>query len=186
MHLHTASDAFGFVLEYFKGDYTQINISGVNKDFMASQKNAGGYFPYYTSTPDLYNGNIRAMSTALMDTGRTKVNVLGKTYTYDQLNRIKSSYSFEKSNMHLTGGFSWIGLNSTNKWATEYNYDGNGNILKHRRSGDSTVLWTMDSLTYYYYEGINQLKYAHDDQHRVTIMLILIIKQIPIIMCMMQ
>ena len=162
LHLHTASDAFGFVLEYFKGDYTQINISGVNKDFMASQKNAGGYFPYYTSTPDLYNGNIRAMSTALMDTGRTKVNVLGKTYTYDQLNRIKSSYSFEKSNMHLTGGFSWIGLNSTNKWATEYNYDGNGNILKHRRSGDSTVLWTMDSLTYYYYEGTNQLKYVHD------------------------
>lgn len=182
-HQRVASDAYGFILDYFNGDYTQISTSTTS--FIPEQGAIVGasfdYYDYYdnTNSPELYNGNIRGMSTALMKTDRTKMDVLGKNYQYDQLNRLVASYSFIKSGMHVNNtSFSWSGVavDNLNRWGTSYVYDGMGNILSMERSGNTGTSpvggvrqFDMDKFTYNYYansgssmEGSNQLEYVDD------------------------
>ncbi|MBK8344333.1 MAG: hypothetical protein IPL12_14075 [Bacteroidetes bacterium] len=58
-HKFVGTDAMGFILDYYEGDYSPIN-TGV-ASFIATPTTSGGY---NFITPDLFNGNIRAMSTA--------------------------------------------------------------------------------------------------------------------------
>lgn len=155
-------DAFGFILDYYEGDYTQIN-SGTNS-FIPAVGTSG----FSDVTANLFNGNIRAMTTAIMQTTVTSnkhviAPTLGKAYQYDQLNRLTESLSYEKSTMHQTGQFTWAGVSSTNKWATKYAYDANGNILSMLRAGNLGGAYDMDSLTYSYNSSNNQLQYVTDD-----------------------
>ena len=95
---YVSKDAFGYALHYYQNDYQSIN---------------GNFGWNASSTTDLFNGNIAAMSTTLKRAGE---NVM--LYQYDQLNRIKNSicdYSF---------GY---------EYETDYKYDANGNILKLQR-----------------------------------------------------
>ncbi len=110
-----------------------------------------------------------AMSTALLqplETGdadgkHDKIAVLGKMYTYDQLNRLTASTSIEKTMTNLTT-FTWVtGATATSKWATGYTYDGNGNMLNMKRTGTGS-LYDMDNLTYQYNPNNNQLLYVDD------------------------
>lgn len=172
---YVGRDVFGFILDYYKGDYQRIN-SASGYQFIATQKDASGdYLEYFdpgnSFSPDLFNGNIRGMSTALMNTDRERQDVLGKTYRYDQLNRIKHSYSFIQEDMDLGGtSFTWEFADNSNKYTTNYTYDANGNILTHKRTGNpATGEWDMDDLTYIYYanstttyDGSNQLAYVSD------------------------
>ncbi|MBK8344332.1 MAG: hypothetical protein IPL12_14070 [Bacteroidetes bacterium] len=41
-----------------------------------------------------------------------KVDILGKAYEYDQLNRLETSYSYLKVDMETTGNFTWVGGSS--------------------------------------------------------------------------
>lgn len=171
-HKAVATDAFGFIIDYYTGDYTQISTTA--NSFIPNVSSAGGY-SYVT--PDLYNGNIRAMSTSLMKPTVTSgkhdiANVLGKAYQYDQLNRIYESWSYEKS-MNTSGTFTWVNSgagsdHSTPKWNTAYTYDANGNILTMKRAGDLATLpsntYDMDQFTYTYYADCNQLRYVNDTQ----------------------
>lgn len=59
---------------------------------------------------------------------------LGKTYTYDQLNRLTASQTYEDGN-------------ATTKYSTAYSYDANGNIISLSRTGNTG---NMDNLTYNY------------------------------------
>lgn len=180
---YIAKDAYGFILDYFKGDYKRINSASAYQ-FIADEGGVAGYYDYYTETPDLFNGNIRGMSTALMNTSRARQAVLGKAYAYDQLDRISRSYSFEKSNMHTTGSnFTWVGIakDADNRWGTSYTYDANGNILKMNRSGNTGVSgdlngYDMDKMVYNYYsnspttfDGSNQLARVDDVLDEVTV-----------------
>ncbi|MFZ1634304.1 MAG: RHS repeat-associated core domain-containing protein [Chitinophagales bacterium] len=163
-HKFVGTDAMGFILDYYEGDYSPIN-TGV-ASFIATPTTSGGY---NFITPDLFNGNIRAMSTALMRTSTSpggaqdKVDILGKAYEYDQLNRLETSYSYLKVDMETTGNFTWVGGSSTDKWATNYTYDGNGNIMTMKRAGYTAAsAYDMDDMTYHYINGTNQLEYVDD------------------------
>ncbi|MCP2871903.1 hypothetical protein, partial [Salmonella enterica] len=54
----------------------------------------GGAFQTAVRQNGLYNGNIVRMSTALLKIDETRMDVLGKAYWYDQLNRIRKDTSF--------------------------------------------------------------------------------------------
>ena len=78
-----AKDVFGYMLNYFNGDYYPI---GGNVSWHAKlNPNTSSFL---SGPDDLFNGNIRSMSTSIesfMADGP-----MGYMYKYDQLNRIKS------------------------------------------------------------------------------------------------
>jgi hypothetical protein len=162
-HQYVATDAYGFLLDYHENDYAPINPS------------VGTFIPlqgdYNEATPDLFNGNIRAMSTALMNTTYSssyihdRLPVLGMAFNYDQMNRLTASHSYEKTNMQLSGNFTWDVLTETPKWKTSYTYDANGNIKKLNRGGNNAVNlnnYDMDKLNYVYSSGTNKLTRVTD------------------------
>ena len=107
---YVSKDAFGYALHYYQNDYQSITS---NFGWNAS------------STTDLFNGNIAAMSTTLKTAGEQTM-----LYRYDQLNRIKTAVS------------------SQNTYQTGYSYDANGNILSLLRNDHNNQ--TIDNLSYTY------------------------------------
>lgn len=101
---------------------------------------------YNTTDPGLgnsplYNGNISAITWSNhLATGPIKQN--GYTYTYDPLNRIKTS-SFKEKNT------AWVIPANSALSETGFNYDLNGNITTLQRNDKRTSGW-MDNLAYTY------------------------------------
>lgn len=141
----TSADAFGFTLDYFKGDYTPIGTIGA---FLNSSQGP-------QNNLELYNGNIKQMTTALMDLDENSLVAQLNHYSYDQLNRIKSMKATEMA----AGSVARLGHNST------YSYDRNGNLTSLNRDAIDNAgdLRQMDRLEYFYENGNNQLSYLTDD-----------------------
>src|SRR5690606_32275265 len=104
----------------------------------------------------LYNGNI---STWLSRTDESAVTgtpfhnqLTGEVYTYDRLNRIKTS------RLHAFNGSAFA---SSNDYATDYSYDPNGNITSLKRRAYDNIL--MDDLAYHYTTTDNRLLYVSDN-----------------------
>ena len=137
-----AKDAFSFALNYFSNDYAPRNAT-------ASQ------FLNYSTTidynKDLYNGNIKAMSTSLVNTGNMLLPTLYNKYTYDQLNRIKAMNSVSIENGVVSG---------SNTYEESYSYDANGNIERLIRKNKLNA--TFDDLDYKYNANTNQLNRVLD------------------------
>lgn len=104
----------------------------------------------------LFNGNIAAMKWSnYPGTGSAKQK--GSIYTYDAMNRIKSSTYKEKST-------SWGAAANNGFSETGYTYDLNSNILTMQRNDKRTSGW-MDNLVYNYGTGAtrsNQLLRVED------------------------
>lgn len=145
-HAMVARDAYGFVLDYFNGDYTPVggNVIKTRPDVPA-----GCDYHSFPLQNGLYNSNIVRMTTALMSPDENIMPVLGNGYRYDQLNRMVKHRTFEKSNMHMSGQYSFAGVSENTKWSTDYTYDANGNILTLRRYNQTGAAYT-DNLTYNY------------------------------------
>jgi RHS repeat-associated protein len=143
-----ARDTFGFSLYYHGNDYTAINDANRFAGLRAKLVTAGVHKP-------LFNGNISAMA--------VNIGVLNKpvlyNYTYDQLNRITAMDAYNGTN---TGANLWSGtLTATNEYKERISYDANGNILRYLRQGTGAKL-DMDSLSYKYNAGTNQLNWVKD------------------------
>nr|MCQ2173463.1 hypothetical protein [Bacteroidales bacterium] len=113
------SDVYGYELQYNNEDYKPIS----SKDYRTVDAGA----------TNLYNGNITAMTTDLKspDSQQTGFGEQTRSFTYDELNRLKGS--------EVIG---------SKKYATSYTYDANGNILNLNRNDQSGS--AMDQLTYHY------------------------------------
>lgn len=98
----TAIDAFGYGLHYYNNDYNAANSANVLNSAFA------------TNPKTLYNGNINRMVTGLLDTDEHALETISSSYTYDQLNRIKS---FQAKNV--------AGVAS---YGATYSFDRNGNL----------------------------------------------------------
>ena len=144
-----ARDAHGFSLSYYDGDYLPRN-NDVNDPFVYSPNNGG--------TNNLYNGNIKQMTSSMrtLSTDATPNTIFTQAnrYTYDQLNRIKSmgSNSFTSDGNAITDPI------SGDEYASTYSFDRNGNLMNLTRwafdqaSGTSTQI---DQLSYQYNEDAN-------------------------------
>ena len=139
-----AKDAFGFTLDYFNGDYIANNSNRL--------LNMGGI--QTVSPNNLYNGNIKQMTTSLRDLNENKLSTLSNNYVYDQLNRIKAS-----GNQTITEASNGTFSTVDNPYRTSYNYDKNGNLLTLNREADGQ---NMDALQYQYNPDTNQLNHVVD------------------------
>lgn len=154
---YTARDVFGFTLGYyndlsggsFDGDYKSIGST-------AFEANTSGS-PLASAGANLYNGNISHMVSA--------VNVLmtqngnspfATSYRYDQLNRIKSVYSYNGIDINDN---EWNSGSLQTAFHEKFSYDANGNIKNLLRYSATSV---MDKLSYNYKSRTNQLTSVDD------------------------
>lgn len=143
-----SQDVFGFVLNYFGGDYNPIGTTSFAPDVISASLNS--------QSPNLFNGNIRMMDVAIKQFGNTPI---AYAYKYDQLNRIAEMNAYTNYD------------SSNNKWSTtgspindyhnRFTYDANGNIITQVRRGYGGTL-ALDSLGYEYYASTNRLKRVTD------------------------
>jgi RHS repeat-associated protein len=135
-----APDGFGMVLNYFNNDYYNSGTINFN-NAQTENVNFG---------TQLYNGNIGAWAMSEYNpnilTSKVDPPTLSTSYkyTYDVLNRIKSSTEF-----NFSGGV-WTTLLSGD-YSTNYSYDPNGNITNLIRNTFATGgNAAMDNLSYNY------------------------------------
>ncbi len=148
----SARDAFGYVLNYYNGDYTGIGGT-------TFEPTLTGDFEDEALDDGLFNGNITRMTTALLDNNQDHIPVMGNVYKYDQLNRIREKVSFEDAGDDVHDNNSWNAVTSNGKFNETFTYDGNGNIMTLDRVGDGT---DMDEFDYKYIPGTNQLDHVDD------------------------
>jgi hypothetical protein len=143
---YIGKDAYGFSLHYYDGDYYPINGTA----FLTGLKAKLG-----SSYRGLYNGNISSMAVNVGILNAPKL----YNYHYDQLNRLTGMDVLNGTN---TGINLWTNnLTATNDYQERVSYDGNGNILTYQRNGYGGTQ-AMDSLTYHYNAGTNQLNHISD------------------------
>ncbi len=146
--LSVAQDAFGFALNYYKGDYQSRAGTKDNTIFSFSKAQA-----LELDTNNLYNGNIKEMVTSWIDHNQNSIPTQFNYYKYDQLNRIK-----DMTSKSITAS----GSISDGYWSN-YSYDRNGNLYSLNAAAPlNGVITPMDKLTYHYNTGNNQLKQVND------------------------
>lgn len=167
IHQQFGQDAMGFSLHYHQNDYEKISSSSVAPDHLIATTSS----IMNQQSPDLYNGNISKMVTALTNTQNQALPVFGNAYRYDQLNRIRQYQSYydisstDQDNARELNSLSTSSFN--NKYAGEYHYDGNGNLTILKRTGNSGVVDDMDQFSYQYNFNVgklssNQLDHVND------------------------
>ncbi|WP_196896240.1 RHS repeat domain-containing protein, partial [Aureivirga marina] len=154
----TAKDAFGYSLSYFRGDYKAIN--GDTKDIGGTTVTNAFSMEQFASSKDLFNGNIKTMTTGLLDLDGNSLGTTVSTYEYDLLDRI-ISYNGAK---YTSENYVPFDVEHHFLARTKYRYDRNGNLeglLRYSGVKDGTYR-LMDDLRYTYAADRNQLKQVRD------------------------
>ncbi|MFN8714132.1 MAG: RHS repeat-associated core domain-containing protein, partial [Bacteroidota bacterium] len=157
---NVAADAAGFTLLYWKkdagteADYTPVNGSYGSSNYFEADLTGS---TFATNITNQYNGNIAAMSTALLGINQTAQEVQGRAFNYDQLYRLKESRAW-----HMTAGNNnWTAATNDGRYHEKFKYDWNGNITRAERWGNTVVSGQavkMDDLTYSYQANSNVLE----------------------------
>ncbi|PXY42832.1 hypothetical protein DMB65_02105 [Flavobacterium cheongpyeongense] len=152
-------DAFGYSLSYYDHDYNAIygdTDTDAFKPLMVSRNATGA------TLQDLYNGNIKQMTTAIRKGGDQLLAIQKNNYSYDQLNRIKSMTS---------QAFDALTMEASKSYESSYSYDRNGNLLTMRNTAPGVYPNSrtptlknpeMDNFTYKYKSGTNKLTNVFD------------------------
>ena len=140
-----ANNAYSLVLDYFNGDFNPISTAG-GPDSAVATALGSDYRP-------LFNGNIGSMGANI----RGLTNSILYNYQYDQLNRLVHMDGWYRNNSP------WSSIAKTTDYQESVGYDPSGNILQYKRNGsNATNSLAMDSLTYSYVSGTNQLDHISD------------------------
>jgi RHS repeat-associated protein len=174
-----ARDVFGSAVHYFPNDYRPVAtaLTSATQPYAATIGNGGalsalagaGCDSASTGTCGLFDGNVSATISALAN-AQVPGAVLGTSYRYDQLYRLRSSTTFGDVD---TAGNRWPQSSTDPQaWRTSTSYDGNGNIDRLQRYAASPLGGTsalMDDLTYHYARDAsnnlisNRLSDVHDE-----------------------
>jgi RHS repeat-associated protein len=140
-------DAFGYMLDYYIGDYKPIGQQAFSLNTFTSPSPTPA-----TGFKSLYNGNIGAMVTNIRQLNTAQYTY----YHYDQLNRIKRMEALHGQNAAAN---TWnFGLRF-NGYIESFTYDPNGNIKTLSRNNN---VEQIDDLTYNYLAGTNKLTSVAD------------------------
>ena len=146
-------DAFGYSLNYYNDDYKAVTNDAGNSGFkpLMISRNAIG-----ATNKDLYNGNIKQMTTNIKKTATEYLPIQKNNYTYDQLNRITAMTS--TAILPSVNGIaaSSIGYGST------YSYDKNGNIMTMFNTAPGATAGVNNEMDNFKY------KYGVDEQGKRT------------------
>ncbi|WP_159025704.1 GH-E family nuclease [Aquimarina sp. Aq78] len=139
----TAKDAYGYTLGYYENDYQSVGSINAFVHTNAAAQNP----------KELYNGNIKQMTTSLVNTNGAPQGIQMNHYQYDQLNRIKDMKGYDISK-----------TTTPQNYTSAYSYDRNGNLKKLNRvtvnkNGNQV---DMDDLTYHYLPNSNKLDHVDD------------------------
>jgi hypothetical protein len=149
-------DEYGFILQYYEGDYSASGSSASNAFSPATNGSALG-----NASVNLYNGNIKMMTTAIGKFMQNNLPPLAAAYSYDELSRLKdaSYYNNIDANVWSASGA------ALSDYHNQFTYDKNGNINTQLRNGSSAQGLAMDNLIYHYKTGDhkNQLDYVSED-----------------------
>ncbi len=166
LNQHVGRDAYGYSLNYFSGDYASITT--ISDNFIASTAANTGLA---TDAPNLYNGNIKSMVTAINDLTTPSAPVVSPqltAYKYDQLNRIKQMKAYRDVNLSTNAWGS--GSSYDGSYQTALMYDANGNIERLQRNGVAATNLYMDDLEYKYEtvaagytRNTNKLRFVDDN-----------------------
>lgn len=150
-----AQDAIGYSLTYYNDandtDYTPI-VAQTQSDYKWFAESEATFLPATNSA--LYNGNIRAMVTAIRKEDNNVLTPLARVYKYDQLQRIKEAKTFEATD--LIANNTWANGAFTQAYESTYSFDLNGNLKTLTRNGSGTDCqgqsagYIMDNFTYNY------------------------------------
>lgn len=145
-----ARDAMAHTIDYFADDYKPI-VSSVNG------------FNFANPSKSLYNGNIARTTTAIRgvsNSGGVNDNMRA-TYTYDQAQRlVKAAYeNINESNLTAS---------ATGKFASNYQYDLDGNLKWLTRYNGASTPVKIDSIKYNYTSNTNRLTYAADNASNIV------------------
>lgn len=156
---NVALDVFGYSLSYYENDFKSIgeqngSISPTNTSIAAASGSA-----LSNSSPNLFNGNIRHMVTAIKPFLGSNGEPQAMSYKYDQLNRISEANAYNDLDVSNNN---WGGAAVLDEYHAEYTYDPNGNITTLKRSGNNPSNYDMDDLSYNYNSGTNQLNHVSD------------------------
>ena len=135
---NVARDVYGYMLNYFDGDYEPINIPGINVNVFAVMPTGG--LPSSLTGASLYNGNISSMLVNIPALSSNTPYLYG--YRYDQLNRIKMMDAFtvtENYNNNYDQSLD-IALAQTSDYKERISYDPNGKIVTYGRWGKARQL----------------------------------------------
>ncbi|MNJ84259.1 hypothetical protein D3C87_17080 [compost metagenome] len=145
---YVAQDAFGYSLTYYNSetevDYKPIVTPSAATNWLSGSENA--FLTGTTAQVNLYNGNIRAMVTAIRKPDNNLLGNVARVYKYDQLNRLKEAQTYTATNQVANNN--WTGALTTNAHFSSYSYDLNGNINAFNRRNDAGN-W-MDQMSYGY------------------------------------
>ena len=146
---YIAQDMYSITLNYYQGDYSQVNYT-TNNIFPShySYMPAGEY-------KALYNGNISSYIMGMP----SRFYTLLYNYKYDQLNRLVSMDAYQGFN---ESNNNWTALFALQTFKERYSYDANGNMQKLMRNSNLTANPLMDNLSYAYKPGTNQLDHVRD------------------------
>lgn len=126
-----ARDVIAHALHYFKDDYKAIGTD------VATQLS-------YVADKSLYNGNITQQTTGIGGVG-----TLQRTYTYDQLQRLKTA-----ANKSVNDATAAVIAGPASLYASNYSYDKDGNIKTLQRwDGNPGMPVQIDNFTYNYQAG---------------------------------
>ncbi|WP_343693213.1 RHS repeat-associated core domain-containing protein [Chitinophaga sp.] len=133
-----APDVYGYSLDYFKGDYKPISTTAAALLPLSWADGATSEVGR-----NLYNGNISRSTMAISQFN----NVVGYSYRYDQLNRLRKM----RTHGLTTGATTWSAATAGDAYQEDVTYDGNGNILTYLRNGSGVNKGkAMDNLSYGY------------------------------------
>ena len=138
-------DEFGMALGYYEGDFTREGVF----DSRLTAANPFALENQVAGVPqNLYNGNIStwiSQTKAEAEERGTSSFLVGNSYRYDQLNRIKAATT--KAFNEASQAYENI-AGEADAFASNYTYDGNGNLQSLKRYTEDGQL--MDDLTYHY------------------------------------
>jgi YD repeat-containing protein len=152
-----ARDVYSQMLGYYAGDFVSSTTN------YNSQTSNPYYLPALTGK-DLYNGNISTWTSRFdekamsgIPTFTNKANAVGKTFAYDELNRLMQANYLVQSNTNVWG--------LTSQYKEDFTYDANGNIKTLQRKDNTGA--GIDGLTYNYpmagsFITSNRLQYVDD------------------------
>ncbi len=150
------TDVFGMSLGYFKGDFAKTY--GTDKSPFNDINN------FADNSTNLYNGNIATWALQVKSSDNTpgtfNDRMTARVFRYDKLNRIKSGKFWEHGTDWAINNTAWN--EQSDAYATDYEYDRNGNILSLNRNGYETGNMKMDELIYSYEVGTNRLQNVND------------------------
>lgn len=159
------TDAFSEVLHYYDGDFIHTG----------SQFHAPGNNMFLQGT-DLFNGNISAVQTRTPAIPGSNAyhegELTGFKYTYDQLNRLRST----QYHIYDPGTTTW-NYNNPGEFDEQFGYDRNGNFTALKRYGydNSTTPGTLKVLeggepqAFNYQSSTNKLIQFIDTKHPTTL-----------------